>query len=255
MNLVLKTIIIDDEKNSRDVLLNKITHLCPELQVVSLCENGEEGIVEIESRQPDVVFLDVEMPRMNGFTMLQQLTNRNFELIFTTAYDHYAVQALRFSALDYLIKPIMTEELTNAVKRAIEKRQTHTSNQRLENLLYNFMREKNFGQRIAIPLLDGLQFIEQDEILYLEAKSNYTEITLSNGTRIMVSRTLKEFEEMLPSAIFLRIHHSWLINKFHVKKYIKGDGGQVVMRNDRVMDVARRKKEEFLRSIKNNNIT
>lgn len=251
MTVKMKAIIIDDETNSRDALLNKLTQHCPQLQVLTLCENGEEGIAAIEAQRPDIVFLDVEMPRMNGFTMLQQLTNRSFEVIFTTAYDHYAIQALRFSAIDYLVKPIDTDELVTAVARATEKkRQSPVMNQRIENLLYNIMNEKTYGQRIAIPVQEGLEFIEQQEILYLEAKSNYTEISMQNGSRLVVSKTLKDFEEMLPGAVFIRIHHSWLINKFHVKKYVKGDGGQVIMRNDKALDVARRKKEEFLKSIR-----
>ena len=250
MTVKSKAIIIDDETNSRDSLLNKLAQYCPQVQVVALCQDGEEGIDAIETQQPNIVFLDVEMPRMNGFTMLQQLSTRNFEVIFTTAYDHYAIQALRFSAIDYLVKPIDTEELIIAVGRSMEKRQSPVINQRIENLLHNIMHEKTYGLRIAIPVQEGLEFIEQQDILYLEAKSNYTEITMVNGTRLVVSKTLKDFEELLPGAVFIRIHHSWLINKFHVKKYVKGDGGQVIMRNDKALDVARRKKEEFLKSIR-----
>jgi two-component system LytT family response regulator len=242
-------IIIDDEKNSRDSLQKKIIQYCPALSVVSLCENGEEGIHAIESLQPDMVFLDVEMPRMNGFNMLQQLKNRDFELIFTTAYDHYAIQAIRFSALDYLVKPIEAENLIQAVSRAMEKRKTPASNQRIETLLYNLIDEKKFPQRIAIPSLEGLQFIEIAGILYLEAKSNYTEIYLQYGPRLTVSKTLKDFDELLPPSLFIRIHHSHLINKNHVLKYLKGEGGQVVMRNGAILDVARRKKEEFMKAI------
>jgi two-component system LytT family response regulator len=242
-------IIIDDEKNSRDALQKKIMQYCAELSVISLCENGEEGISSIETLKPDLVFLDVEMPRMNGFTMLQQLENRDFELIFTTAYDHYAIQAIRFSALDYLVKPIEAEELVRAVKRATEKRQTPAANQRIENLLHNFLNEKNSPARFAIPSLEGLQFIEVADIIYLEAKSNYTEIYMQNGPKLTVSKTLKEFDELLPSSFFIRIHHSHLINKNHIIKYLKGEGGQVVMRNGATLDVARRKKEEFMKAI------
>jgi two-component system, LytTR family, response regulator len=242
-------IIIDDEKNSRDALHKKIQQYYPELEIIALCEDGTAGIEKIETLQPDIVFLDVEMPRINGFTMLQQLKNRDFELIFTTAYDHYAIQAIRFSALDYLIKPIEAEELVKAVTRAIEKRKAPVANQRIENLLHNFLNQKNSSSRIAIPSLEGLQFIEVDEIIYLEAKSNYTEIYLQQGPRITVSKTLKEFEELLPASSFIRIHHSHLINKNHVLKYLKGEGGQVVMRNGATLDVARRKKEEFMKAI------
>ena len=243
------SVIIDDEKNSRDALQKKIIQYCPELSVISLCENGEEGIAAVETLKPDIVFLDVEMPRMNGFTMLQQVKNRDFELIFTTAYDHYAIQAIRFSALDYLVKPIEAEELVHAVKRAVEKRQIPAANQRIENLLHNLLDEKSIPSRIAIPSLEGLQFIEMNDIIYLEAKSNYTEIYMQQGPKITVSKTLKDFDELLPSTVFIRIHHSYLINKNHVLKYLKGEGGQVVMRNNAILDVARRKKEEFMKAI------
>lgn len=245
----LKAIIIDDEASSRNSLRQKIISCCSNVEIITECESGEGGLKAIEEGQPDIVFLDVEMPRMNGFTLLQQLKNRDFELIFTTAYDHYAVKAIRFSALDYLVKPIETEDLKAAVKRAAEKRLTPSGNQRIENLLHNLLDEKNYHSRIAIASVEGLQFIQVDDIIYLEAKSNYTEIFVKDFPKITVSKTLKEFDDLLPSVTFIRIHHSWLINKNHVLKYIKGEGGQVVMRNGVSLDVARRKKEEFMKAI------
>lgn len=242
-------IIVDDEKNSRDALQKKLQQYCPDVQIVAMCENAMVGIESIESLRPDIVFLDVEMPRMNGFTMLQQLAKRNFEVIFTTAYDHYAVQAIRFSALDYLVKPIEAEELIQAVGRAIDRRQSASVNERIENLLHNYLGEKSSPTRIAISSMEGLQFIEVADIIYLEAESNYTMIFLQSGQRLTASKTLKEFDELLPSSVFIRIHHSYLINKNHMLKYLKGEGGQVVMRNGVVLDVARRKKEEFMKAI------
>jgi two-component system LytT family response regulator len=218
-------IIIDDEKNSRDALQKKVEQYCPEVHIVALCENAIAGIDKIEGLQPDIVFLDIEMPRMNGFTMLQQLTRRDFEVIFTTAYDHYAIQAFRFSALDYLVKPIEAEELMDAVHKAVERRQSTATNHRIENLLHNYLSEKNASTRIVIPSLEGLQFVEMEDIIYLEASSNYTIIFLQNGPRIAVSKTLKEFNEMLPSSVFIRIHNSYLVNKNHLVKYNKGEGG------------------------------
>lgn len=243
-------IIVDDERNSRDSLQKKLEQYCPAVHVISMCENGDEGIAKIESLRPDIVFLDVEMPRMNGFTMLKQLTSRDFEVIFTTAYDHYAIQAIRYSALDYLVKPIEAEELVQAVHRAIERRRDLLVNHRIENLLHNYLNEKESPIRIAIPSLEGLQFIETAEILYLNADGNYTSIYMERGVKIVVSKTLKEFDELLTSSVFIRIHHSYLINKNHVLKYVKGDGGQVLMRNGAVLDVSRRKKEEFLKAIR-----
>lgn len=245
----LKAIIIDDESSSRNALRQKLSQHCGDINIINECENGEMGIAAIEELKPDIVFLDVEMPRMNGFVMLQNLKNRDFEIIFTTAYDHYAIKAIRFSALDYLVKPIEVSELRSAVERAKEKRLKNLPDKRIENLLFNIAEEKEIQSRIAIPSLEGLLFINVSDILYLEAESNYTYIFLKNGKKITVSKTLKDFEELLPSSIFIRIHHSYIINKKCIQKYIRGEGGQVVMENGKILDVSRRKKEEFMKLI------
>ena len=240
-------IIIDDETSSRNSLRQKLTNHCTEIQIIGECENGEAGIKMLTNKKPDIVFLDVEMPRMNGFTMLQQLPQKNFEVIFITAYDHYAIKAIKFSALDYLVKPVAIEDLKTAIEKAAQKRKQSQGNERLELLLENLMTYNKELQRIAIPSMEGLQFVETGHIIYLEANSNYTCFYLVNSIKITVAKTLKDFEELLPTSIFMRIHHSYIINKNLVKKYIKGEGGQVVMCNDTVLDVARRKKEEFMR--------
>lgn len=244
----LSAIIIDDESSSRNSLRQKLKSYCPDIEIVDICENGEDGIASIKLNNPDIVFLDVEMPRMNGFVMLQQLEQRNFELIFTTAYDHYAIRAIRECALDYLVKPIEIKLLMDAVERVQKKRELPAPDQRIEVLLQNLLAAKN-NHRIAIPSLEGLQFVETSEIIFVEAESNYSFITLQSGPRITVSKTLKDFEELLPSVCFIRIHHSYIINKDHIKKYLKGDGGQVLMSNGKLLDVARRKKDDFLKAI------
>lgn len=246
---MLTAIIIDDESSSRNALRQKLANHCPDIIVVAECEDGQEGIKNIEEKKPDILFLDVEMPRMNGFTMLQQLQNRNFELIFITAYDYYAIKAIKFSALDYLVKPVAIEDLTAAVAKAVQKRRLASGNERLELLLQNLMNEKKEQQRIAIPSMDGLQFVSMNDIVYLEAQSNYTVVYLQDAYKLTVSKTLKDFEELLPPAVFIRIHHSYMVNKNAVEKYIKGEGGQVVMKNGATLDVARRKKEEFMKAI------
>jgi two-component system, LytTR family, response regulator len=245
----LRVLIIDDEASSRSALRQKLENYCENVTVMTEAENGEEGLEAIEEHRPDIVFLDVEMPRMNGFVMLQHLRQRDFELIFTTAYDHYAVQAIRFSALDYLVKPVEVAELRSAVERARIKRTDPQTDKRIENLLYNISEAREIKSRIAVPAQDGLLFINISDIIYLEAESNYTFIYLIQEKRITVSRTLKDFEELLPASLFIRIHHSYIINKKAVQRYIKGEGGQVVMSNGRSLDVSRRKKEEFIRAM------
>lgn len=246
---MLSAILVDDEENNLSSLREKITRHCPEVIIIAACDNAQKAISSIDSLQPDIVFLDIEMPVMNGFLMLQQLTFKNFELIFTTAYDHYAIKAIKFSALDYLLKPIEISELQSAVGRAVEKRSHPGSAQQLELLLENLLPKKNVYRRIAIPTANGLQFIKVDDIVYLEANVNYTNFYLDGKMKYTASRTLKDFEEMLSEETFLRIHNSYVINKNYVEKYIRGEGGQVVMSNGAVLDVAKRKKTEFLKAI------
>lgn len=247
--IMLNAIIIDDEANSRNALRQKLMNNCPEVTIIAECENGEEGIKSIEANKPDIIFLDVEMPRMNGFTMLQQLQQHDFEIIFITAYDHYAIKAIKYSALDYLVKPVEVSDLKIAVEKAALKRKSSSGNMALETLLHNLMNKQKEHHRIAIPSMEGLQFVETSDIIYLEAQSNYSTFHLTGNKKITVSKTLKDFEELLPSNIFLRIHHSYIININCIEKYVKGDGGQVLMKNGALLDVARRKKEEFMKII------
>jgi two-component system, LytTR family, response regulator len=246
----LRAILIDDENSGLSALYEKLQRHCPQVEVLQLCETPEDGINAINTLKPDLVFLDVEMPLMNGFVLLQQLQYKNFELIFVTAYDQYAIKAIRYSALDYLLKPVEVDELKAAVDKALEKKQiAQKGNPRLDLLLENLELEKKKFKRIAIPERDGMQFVKIEDIIYLEASANYTQIHLPGGTKLMASRNLKEFEELLPTETFIRIHHSFIININCVEKYIRGDGGQVVLSNKAVLDVAKRKKHEFLKAV------
>ncbi|HEY0676836.1 MAG TPA: LytTR family DNA-binding domain-containing protein [Chitinophagaceae bacterium] len=244
---MLKAVLIDDDQSNLSSLSEKISNHCKEVQIVDRCDNPEDGIRSIDELKPDLVFLDIEMPQMNGFLMLQQLTHKTFELIFVTAYNHYAIKAIRSCALDYLVKPVEIGELKRAVARAEEKRKQPPSSSQLD-LLIGHLQKKQI-KLLTIPTSDGLQFINIENIIYLEASDNYSNIYLSNDQKFLVSRTLKDFEELLPSDIFIRIHHSTIVNKFYVDKYIRGEGGQVVMRNGNVLDVSKRKKSDFLQAI------
>jgi two-component system LytT family response regulator len=248
-NKILRAILVDDEESSLNSLKEKVYRHCPQVDIIATCDDAEKAINSIDSLKPDLVFLDIEMPVMNGFLMLQQLSFKNFELIFTTAYDHYAIRAIRFSALDYLVKPIEIEELKSAVDRAAKKKEGLTANHQLELLLENLTPQKNNYHRIAIPTTEGLQFIKLNALVYMEASVNYTHIYMESGQKYTVCRTMKDFEEVLPSDTFLRIHNSYIINKNFAEKYIRGEGGQVVLSNGVVLDVAKRKKAEFLKAI------
>jgi two-component system LytT family response regulator len=244
---MLNAILIDDEQNSLSALKEKLQEHCPQITIVAMCSSAAEGAAAIDNLHPDIVFLDIEMPVTNGFVMLQQLTYKNFELIFTTAYDHYAVKAIRYSALDYLVKPVEIDELKAAVLKAVEKRSHSYPNPQIELLLEQLLNKKQSFLRIAIPTTEGLQFIKVEDIIYLEASINYTHIYCSTK-KYIVSRTMKEYEELLPLSIFLRIHNSYIVNKTFVEKYIRGEGGQVVLSNGAVLDVSKRRKSEFLKA-------
>lgn len=246
---MLNAILVDDEESSLSSLREKILRHCPQVNIIAACGSAQTAVEKIDALQPDLIFLDIEMPVMNGFLMLQQLQFKGFELIFTTAYGHYAIRAIRFSALDYLMKPIDIEELKLAVKRAADKNEHKSTHYQLELLLENMLPKKNACQRIAIPTAEGLQFLKLNEIIYLEANDNYTWFFVTGREKCIASRTMKDFEEMLPADTFLRIHNSYVINKNFAEKYIRGEGGQVVLSNGTVLDVAKRKKADFLKAI------
>ena len=244
---MLKAVLIDDDESNLSSLSEKISNHCKQVQIIARCDNPEDGIRAIDELKPDIVFLDIEMPQMNGFVLLQQLTNKNFELIFVTAYDHYAIKAIRSCALDYLVKPVEVEDLKSAVAKAAELRNKTLPSSQLDLLIDHL--QKKQPKLLTIPTSDGLQFISIEDIIYLEANDNYSNIYLSTNQKFLVSRTLKDFEELLPADVFIRIHHSSIVNKFYVDKYIRGEGGQVVMRNGNVLDVSKRKKSDFLQAI------
>jgi two-component system, LytTR family, response regulator len=242
---MIKAVLIDDEKNSRESLRKKLQTHCPEVQVLAECANGQEGLVAIEQHKPDMVFLDIEMPHMNGFTMLQQLPQKNFALIFTTAYNQYAINAIRHSAIDYLVKPVEVTELVNAVARATMQQKAQVQQGQLE-ILDQLLTRQKASAKIAVATSAGLEIIEIEKILYLEAANNYTFIHTAGEKPLLASKTLKEFEDILPPEFFFRIHNASLVNLAAIKKYNKGEGGQVTLVNGTLLDVARRRKDELL---------
>lgn len=249
---MLKTIIIDDEPAAREKLELLVQKYCSaDLVIAQICKSAEEGIAAISNHHPDLVFLDVEMPAMTGFDMLKRLPKIDFEIIFTTAHDHYAIKAIKFSALDYLLKPIDLEQLQDAVSKAVEKRANKTASPQYESFVENLTATGNKLENLSIPTSNGLVFVKVNDIIRCESASNYTVFYITNKDQIVATRTLKEFEELLEESGFIRIHHSHLINKLHLKQYIKGAGGQVIMSDGKTLDVSRRKKEEVMDKLKN----
>lgn len=245
---MIKVIIVDDEPYSCEALDALLNRYCPQVKVVSICYSGKEALQEIKEQKPQLLFLDIEMPRMNGFELLEKIPHPDFDLIFTTSYDQYAIKAIRFSALDYLLKPINRDELQAAVNKVTERNQPPLT-QQLELLLQKIQTPARHINKVAMPTLEGLQMVTVDTIISCESDSNYTIVFLKNKQKIVVSRTLKDIEEILEDYSFLRIHHSYLVNINQINKYVKGEGGYVVMSDGSSVDVSRSKKELLLKTL------
>jgi two-component system LytT family response regulator len=246
----LRAVLIDDELSSLQNLEQKLIEFCPDVEVVAKAQQPEEALLLIRQHKPDVIFLDIEMPRMSGFRMLEELGDFDFDIIFTTAYNHYAVDAIRISAFDYLTKPIAIKDLQNAVERLTKHRMGKTK-EKIDVLKSNLASSKSQEEKIAIPTSEGLEFIVIKTIMHIESSSNYSRIFLTDGKSLLVTKLLKDFEDLLLPYNFYRVHNSHLINLVYIKKYIRGDGGQVVLQDGTTIDVARRKKDEFIKIISN----
>ena len=247
---MIRALIVDDEPYCGEVLTTLLQKYCPDVQVLATCFSGAEALKAIGEQQPDLVFLDVEMPRMNGFEMLEQLPAVNFHLIFTTSYDQYALKAIRFSAIDYLLKPIDREELQKAVQKVGQHVQRPMT-QQLEILLQKMAHPSPAINKLALPTMEGLQMVTIDSIINCESDGNYTIVLLKNKQKLVVSRTLKDIEGLLDEHPFARVHHSYLVNLNEIEKYVKGEGGYLVMSNGSTIDVSRSKKESLLKRLLN----
>ena len=242
---MLTAVIIDDELKGRS-LLNELTkRYCPDVQVVGLAQNAREGIELIQQQKPDFIFLDINMPEINGFQMLELVGQIDFEIVFVTAYNEFAIKAYKYSAFDYLLKPIDPDELKNTIERLKTKRQTQNLQERFALLMRSLEEPKKLPTRLTINAADGITIISIADIIYLEADGPYTTFFLQNEDKIVSSHNLKEYEEILESQGFFRTHHSFLVSLNHIRKYIKADG-YVLVSNGRAVDVSKRKKEEFL---------
>ena len=242
---MITAIIVDDEPYSCESLATLLERYCADVKLLDICYSGADALKAIREQIPTLLFLDIEMPGMNGFEMLQQLPATNFSIIFTTSYDQYAIKAIKFSALDYLLKPVDREELQNAVQKAIHKSH-ETLPEQIEILLQKLNHPTIPINKIAIPTMEGLQMLFIENVISCSADSNYTVLHLKNKQKITASRTLKEIEEMLDDYSFLRVHHSYVVNLNEIEKYIKGDGGYLIMTDGSNIDVSRSRKELLL---------
>jgi two-component system, LytTR family, response regulator len=245
---MITAIIVDDEKHSCDALKMLLERSCPQVEVIAMCHSGNDAIEKIEKLNPQLIFLDIEMPHMNGFQMLEQIPNIHFEIIFTTSYDKYAITAFKFSALDYLLKPVDRLELERAVQK-VSKKINPAITQQLEILMQKINQPFVPIQKIALPTMQGLEFVTIESITHCSSNNNYTEFFLTGNKRLLVSRTLKDVEDMLADYGFLRVHHSHIVSLNAITRYIKGEGGYLIMADGSSVDVSRSRKELLLQKI------
>lgn len=247
----LKAILIDDEPRGISSMQKLLQINCPDVNVIATSTHADEAIEKIKTLQPDLVFLDIAMPVKNGFDLLKELKDFHFEIIFVTAHNQFMVDAFHFSAIDYLLKPVEDDLLIDAVSRAKKRILEKSENKNIETLLHN-LKHKHTPQkmRICIPSFKGFQVIELDDILYAESSGNYTNLYFLNKPMVCTSKPMHEYETLLEDAGFVRIHKSILVNLLHVKEYLRGEGGSIILSNGKEIEVSRRKKEIFLSRMK-----
>src|ERR1700744_1477344 len=248
---MINAFIVDDEPYCTEALAILLGRYCPQVHIEGIYNSGAQALGPIRELQPQLLFLDIEMPRMNGFELLEKVKDLDFELIFTTSYDQYAIKAIRHSALDYLLKPIDREELQLSIQKA-EQRLKAPLPQQIDLLFQKLQSPNNLFTKIAIPTMEGLQMVAVDTIVHCVSDSNYTVLTLKEKQKVIASKTLKEIEELLENYSFLRVHHSHGINLNEVCKYIKGEGGYLVMSDGTSVNVSRSRKEGLLRKLQPN---
>jgi two-component system LytT family response regulator len=250
---MINAIVIDDEEISLQALCEKIRDNCTDINILRAFSKPEKALEEMGGLKPDVVFLDIEMPKMNGFTFLKNCSPVKFEVIFTTAYTQYAIQALRFSALDFLLKPIDISELVAATERLKERINNKVLNadllERQMQLFFQYQVPSAQIGKIALPVLNGLEFININDIIKIKGENVYSIFFLADGTQFVVCHTLKDTENMLSKFGFFRVHKSFIINLRYIFRYIKGEGGTVVMSDGSEVEISRRNKADFLKKI------
>ena len=254
--MTLKVLIVDDEKWGRENLQNLITQYCEGIEIIGKATNVDEAVIFIKEQQPDVVFLDIRMPKKDGFVLLEEIEQRNFSVIFVTAYDRYALQAIKFSAIDYLLKPISIKELVSAVEKVsalhkakIKNQQILANYQRSIQLLRENLQDEQKLNHLTLTNNDGMHILPISSIIRFEADDNYTAVHISDKDPILIAKTIKYFEEILVEQDFMRIHKSHIVNFAHVKEYLKREKGEIVTSDGVKVSLARRRQKDFFEKL------
>ncbi|MCB9245226.1 MAG: response regulator transcription factor [Flavobacteriales bacterium] len=246
---MIKAVIIDDELKSREVLETLLNQMVEGVMVIGTADSVITGVRLLERSEPDVVFLDIEMPRKDGFQLLDELRPFRFEVVFTTGHDQYAIQAFRNNAIDYLMKPIDIDQLQHAVDKVREKKHLNQLNSNYEAFVADVHKSDEHKRQIALPGSGGTTFVKIEDIVYLRGDGAYTYFFLKNGKRVTVSKNLKEYERQLESDEFFRVHKSFLIHLPEMVRYVRGDGSYVLMSNGDKVDVSKRRREGFMAAL------
>ncbi|HEY8896690.1 MAG TPA: LytTR family DNA-binding domain-containing protein [Niastella sp.] len=243
---MINAVLIDDEKNALELLEWQLQTWCPQVNAIALCTSADEGIAAINKYKPQLVFLDIEMPRKNGFEVVQAFNDPGFEVIFTTAYDQFALKAFKYAALDYLLKPVDASDLQAAVQRLEKLYRQRDFKQQLNILLQQYQQPQSLPGRVPLAMQDGISFADPQQIVYCDAASNYCFVHFTDKTKLVLSKTLKDMEDLLLPYNFLRVHHSYLVNVAQVKRYVKSDGGYLEMSDGAHIPISRQRRDRIV---------
>lgn len=248
---MIRTILVDDEPRGLNTLKKLLQEYCPEIKVIAECTDADTAKDKIELLEPQLAFLDISLPGKTSFDLLSELDKINFEIIFVTAHNEYTLEAFHYSAIDYLMKPIDEDILVDAVRRAVKRVTMNSVNNNVSTLLHNLQKAQVPQEmKLCIPSLKGFQVVELKDILYCEASGSYTNFFFVDKHSVCTAKTIHDYEDLLEDAGFVRIHKSFLVNLLHVKEYLRGEGGSVILSNGHEVEVARRKKELLISKMK-----